>query len=604
MAEAEPSELTTYRIHRVMAEAWSHTALRDSLQVVADGVVELVGFGVAALSVLHDTGELEVVAVGGDDSAREELLGTFSPMAGLAEELAVAEHWGPRLRFVPHERLSSAVGTIGWVPQYEPVDSPDAWHPLDLLIALITDADGVVRGTMSVDLPDDGLRPGAERRRQLETYAEQAGRAILTAVERARLSERVRLADAARKVVREASGQLSTDALLDAAKEAVVDGFDIQGLWLHTFDADGDGPGRLHSSDGAQLRLEPEMVALGEKIARACWAEQRTLVVSPRREDWLLAPAEHEAVCDYLASVAVTSVMVVPLGAGQECSGLLALTRDDSDPDWSDAEATAALDIGHDLGRALLNARLFERERRLVDELQALDAYKSRLIATVSHELKTPLSTVVGHVEMLGMDPDLSSRGRTSVDAIGRGASRLHHLVDSLLMLAKVGDPHNVLDPAPVDLGAALRETAQLLEVQAETRGVVLDVDLPEAPVLALGDQDELDQLCTNLVSNAVKYSVAGGRVELGVRRVAHGPDVCVELWVTDHGIGISEVDQEQLFGEFFRSTNPVAVAQPGTGLGLTIVARIVERHRGRIDVRSVLGEGTTFRVELPAAPG
>ncbi len=384
---------------------------------------------------------------------------------------------------------------------------------------------------MSVDLPDDGLRPGAERRRQLVTYAEQAGRAILTAVERARLSERVRLADAARKVVREASGQLSTDALLDAAKEAVVDGFDIQGLWLHTFDADGDGPGRLHSSDGAQLRLEPEMVALGEKIARACWAEQRTLVVSPRREDWFLAPAEHEAVCDYLASVAVTSVMVVPLGAGQECSGLLALTRDDSDPDWSDAEATAALDIGHDLGRALLNARLFERERRLVDELQALDAYKSRLIATVSHELKTPLSTVVGHVEMLGMDPDLSSRGRTSVDAIGRGASRLHHLVDSLLMLAKVGDPHNVLDPAPVDLGAALRETAQLLEVQAETRGVVLDVDLPEAPVLALGDQDELDQLCTNLVSNAVKYSVAGGRVELGVRRVAHGPDVCVELW-------------------------------------------------------------------------
>ncbi|WP_299056474.1 GAF domain-containing sensor histidine kinase [uncultured Nocardioides sp.] len=595
------SDVTTYRIHRVMAEAWSHTALKDSLQVVADGVVEVVGFGVAAVSVLHDTGELEVVALAGDDDARDELLGTFSPLAGLMEELTVAEHWGPRLRFVPHELLGENVSTIGWVPDYEPVDSPDAWHPMDLLIALITDDAGQIRGSMSVDLPDDGMRPGPERRRQLELYAEQAARAILTAVERARLGERVRLADTARKVVREAAAELSSGALLDAARQAVVDGFDIQGLWLRTFEEPAGEQGRVHSSDGLEVVIPPVMVAMGERIARACWEHQRGLVVSTRREDWLLGSEDHQQICDFLTSVDVTSTLIVPLGAGQECLGVLALTRDDTDPDWSDAEITAALEIGHDLGRALLTARLFERERRLVDELQALDAYKSRLIATVSHELKTPLSTVIGHVEILEMDPELTTRGRTSVGAIGRGAHRLHNLVNSLLMLAKVGDPHNVMEPVPVDLGRALKEVAELLAMQAESRGLRLDLVTQQEAVVAHGDPYELDQLVTNLASNAVKYSVDGGRVELGVE--AHPGAGVLELWVTDEGLGISESDQEQLFSEFFRSTNPQALKQPGTGLGLTIVARIVERHHGRIEVTSALGVGTTFRVTLPLAP-
>ncbi|MCH1866112.1 GAF domain-containing sensor histidine kinase [Nocardioides sp. CFH 31398] len=598
VVEETSSDSTTYRIHRVMADAWSHTALKDSLQVVADGVVEVVGFGVAAVSVLHDTGELEVVALSGDDGARDELLGTFSPLSGLLEELTVAEHWGPRLRFVPHERLSQNVSTIGWVPDYEPVDDPDAWHPMDLLIALITDDAGEIRGSMSVDLPDDGMRPGPERRRQLETYAEQAARAIVSAVERARLGERVRLADTARKVVREAAGELSSGPLLDAARQAVVDGFDIQGLWLRTFDDEDDERQRANREG---TPIPAAMLEMGDRIARACWEHQRALMVSTRREDWLLSPEEHQRICDFLLAVHVTSILVVPLGAGQECLGVLALARDDTDPDWSDAEIAAALEIGQDLGRALLTARLFERERKLVDELQQLDAYKSRLIATVSHELKTPLSTVIGHVELLDTDDELSSRGQASVQAIGRGAHRLHNLVNSLLMLAKVGDPHNVIEPVLVDIGRALKEVAQLLEMQADDRDVTFDLVTPQDAVVAHGDPYELDQLVTNLASNAVKYSGDGGRVELGVEE---GPAAgTLTMWVSDEGLGISESDQQQLFAEFFRSTNPQALAQPGTGLGLTIVARIVERHHGRIEVDSELGVGTTFRVTLPLAP-
>jgi len=116
--------------------------------------------------------------------------------------------------------------------------------------------------------------------------------------------------------------------------------------------------------------------------------------------------------------------------------------------------------------------------------------------------------------------------------------------------------------------------------------------------VLALGDADELDRVCANLVSNAVKYTPEGRSVTVSLARV--GDQVVLEC--SDEGIGISTSDQEQLFTEFYRSSNPEAIAQPGTGLGLAIVSRIVGRHHGRIEVESSLGKGSTFRVYLPAA--
>jgi signal transduction histidine kinase len=113
-----------------------------------------------------------------------------------------------------------------------------------------------------------------------------------------------------------------------------------------------------------------------------------------------------------------------------------------------------------------------------------------------------------------------------------------------------------------------------------------------------LGAATELDQVVANLVGNAVKYTPDGGSVTVSLSR--SGDEVVLQ--VADTGIGISAEDQEQLFTEFFRSNNPQAVAQPGTGLGLTIVARIVARHGGRLHLTSELGAGSTFRVVLPAA--
>lgn len=570
---------------------------RHALQLIAEGVTELAGFGIAAIRVLREDG-LEIVAVAGDDDARDQLIGSVTPVHLIQQELDLADDWGP-LRFVPHDRLEDGADTWGWVPDLEPTDDPDAWHPLDALLAPLYDASGNLRGLLSIDLPVDGRRPGEAQRRVLEKYAEQAGRAVITALEREDLAEQVRLADAARNIVRRASGQSSLTKVLEECGEALVDGFRARGMWIQTFDEDGRGTGSVYASDGTEVALPDDLVEIAERSARRAWADQAVYVVSRDRDTAGLTPQQEDQILGFLGHIGVHSILFVPLGAGADHLGNLVLTRAAGSPEWTETEATAALDIGHDLGRAILTARNFEREHRLVAELQALDTYKSQLIATVSHELKNPLAAILGHLEMLETATEVSESTRTSLSSIDRGARRLERVVDDLLLLSKVGDPENAILPRPVDLHAIVDDVFDLTAVVAAQRHLTIRVEAPPEPVVAMGDADELDRVLANLVSNAVKYSPENRTITVILAR--RGAEI--ELSCQDEGIGISEADRELLFREFFRSNNPVALAQPGTGLGLAIVTRIVERHQGRIEVDSELGVGSTFRVFLPAAP-
>lgn len=581
-----------------LAEASS----RDALQTIAEGVTDLAGFGIAAISVVRDDGKLELIAIAGDDGGAEEIRGRRTPVASLMTELEKADDWG-LLKFVPHERLDLGTGeeAWGWVPGSDltPATGPDAWHPLDMLVAPLYDDQGVLRGTLAMDVPLDGRRPGVAQRRVLHIYAEQAGRAVVTALEREALAARVRLADAARIIVRNASSQTSLSAILADSREALTEGFQAHGMWIQTFNEDGLGTGAIYSADGGQIELPDELIEVADKAARRAWELQTTEVIAPSRAFGpTITTGQGEHVLAFLSAIGIGSLLFAPLGAGPECLGNLVLTREPNAPEWSEVEGAAALDIGHDLGRAILNARTFEREHQLVEELQALDVYKSQLIATVSHELKNPLTAIMGHLEMLDSTPDLGDRTRSSLAAMERGTQRLGRVIDDLLLLSKVGDPNTPVIAAPVDLHGVLDDVVDLSSIAADRKNITVSLDVPPGPVLAMGDSDELDRVCANLVSNAVKYTPEGRGVRLGLTREGEQ----VVLTCADEGYGISTPDQEKLFTEFFRSTNPEAVAQPGTGLGLAIVARIVARHDGRIELDSELGKGSTFRVYLPAA--
>jgi signal transduction histidine kinase len=580
---------------------WSDGPSRDALQLIAEGVTELAGFGIAAISVARDDGKLEVMAVAGSEEARLQLQGVRTPIDRLMEEIAKADDWGGLLRFVPHERLDLNEGEDwGWVPDLVPVQGPDAWHPMDLLIALLHDDEGVLRGTMSIDVPKDGRRPGQAQRAVLQKYAEQAGRAVITALEREALAAHVRLADAARKIVRTASAQLSLERILEDSREALVEGFQAHGMWIQTFEQDGLGTGTIHAADGSQIVLPDALVAIAERAARRAWSLQRVEVVAHGREFGPTITSEQgEQILSFLAGIGIGSILFAPLGAGPECLGNLVLTRTSRSEEWTEVETTIALDIGHDLGRVILNARAFEREHRLVEELRALDTYKSQLIATVAHELRNPLTAIMGHLEMLETSPDITAATRSSLSVMDRGTQRLARVIEDLLLLARVGDPHHPVSAGAVDLHHVVDEVVELSSVAADRKGIIVSVRAPDGPLIAPGDADELDRLCANLVSNAIKYTPEGRTITIELAR--DGDHVVLSF--SDEGIGISADDQRKLFQEFFRSTNPAAVALPGTGLGLTIVKRILERHGGRIEVESELGKGSTFRVRLPASP-
>ena len=593
----EESPDTGLRLDEIMSGAWSQAELVDALQEIADGVYGVVGFGVAAISVLRDNDELEIVAVSGNADAREELLGKRRALTTLEADIAMADWWGP-LCFVPEERVVDRLEDPGWVPDVVPVDDPNAWKPLDFLFSPLRDDVGDPVGVLAVDLPADGLRPDQERQRLLQRYADYSAKAVNALLARERLTERLRLAETARSIVRTASAQLDLDRILADCQEAIVEGFGAHGMWIQTFEGGGvRGHGAIFAGEGTEVEIPAALVEIAVAAAHRCWDEQRVAFASRRRDPVkdILLPDEREQVLDFVDRIGVASLLFVPLGAGPECLGNLVLTRAERDHEWTQVEADAAFDIGHDLGRAVLNARLFQREKQLLEEMRELDSYKSQLIKTVSHEFKNPLTSILGHLELLE-GVELDAMGGASLEVIAPNTNRLQRLVADMLLLSSVNDPNRPLDPRPVDLHEVLEDVHEIVGVQAEARAIKIVVDAPHEPVCALGERPELERVLVNLISNAVKYSPEDAVVSVQLSRVGDR----VRFTVTDQGLGISRNDQVRLFDEFFRSSNPDATRRPGTGLGLAIVKRIIDRHAGEISVESKLGEGSTFQVTLP----
>jgi signal transduction histidine kinase len=567
---------------------WSDSSARAVLQLMVESVAEMIGFQVATLSVVLGD-ELVTMAYTGPEEYRE-FLQQPDPVSVLDPVLEHAEPWG-RFRFLAAEDYPEEGFDGHWMVVADVQgDSPDDWHPYDVLLGLLRDDDGRLLGVLSVDRPTSGKRPDDRQRALLERYAAQAERAVLTAFEREALVQQVAHAEAARRLVRAASmpDQGSLDAVLRQTHRPLVEGFGASGSWIQVF---GPERGYARARDGDMVTISDDVVEMARALAPQLWAEQRVLVIAAGDADGPgLAGARRQ-----LGDLGLASLLAVPLGAGTESLGFLVLTRRGQDPPWSEAEQAAAMEIGHDLGAALMTARALERERNLVRELKQLDDYRSQLIATLSHELRTPLTVISGNLELLG-DLALDEQAAHYHAAMARGTGRMQKVVEDLLLLARVSDPQHPLVPVPVDLHAVIHDVVSLVASSAEAKGLGLSVELGSSALVVPGDPDELDRLLGNLVSNAVKYTDSGGSVTVS----AETNDDHVVVRVADDGIGISEEDQRGLFRAFFRSTNPDALSQPGTGLGLAIAATIAERHDGTVEVASRLGEGTTFTVTLP----
>ncbi|HEX5163860.1 MAG TPA: ATP-binding protein, partial [Thermomicrobiales bacterium] len=290
--------------------------------------------------------------------------------------------------------------------------------------------------------------------------------------------------------------------------------------------------------------------------------------------------------------VPLHSIIIVLVRVHERPIGTLGLGRERPGEPYTEEDLLLLQELADRAGLAIENARLFR---------EAQDAIRSReqFLSIASHELKTPLTSVKASAQLLGRrmqrDPIDRERLMPLVAQVQSEIGRLENLVHDLLDATRIQQGRLELRPEPVDLVDLARQALGRFESAAQQAPVhTLRLDAPE-PIIVEIDPDRIDQVITNLISNALKYSPDGGDVGVAVRRI----DSVAEIAVSDAGIGISQAEQATLFQPFARG-DVARQSIGGTGLGLFISAEIVERHGGTIEVESTPGHGSTFTVRLP----
>jgi PAS domain S-box-containing protein len=281
-----------------------------------------------------------------------------------------------------------------------------------------------------------------------------------------------------------------------------------------------------------------------------------------------------------------------------------ALTRVFEEP-WSPGEALTEevpLPDGRTLYASVSTILSADGERigrvavmRDITHFKELDEMKSEFVATVSHDLRAPLTFMRGYTTMLPMVGDLSEKQLEYVEKILHGVGQMGELIDDLLDLGRI-EAGVGLERKPCHLGAVLVEAVDGMRARAAAKGLTLRLEPAEGAAVIAGDAALLRQAITNLVDNAIKYTPSGGIVTVGLSV----RDEQAMIRVADTGIGIAPDDQVRLFEKFYRVKRRDTMGIKGTGLGLAIVKSIVERHGGKVWVDSALDQGSTFHVNLP----
>ncbi len=242
------------------------------------------------------------------------------------------------------------------------------------------------------------------------------------------------------------------------------------------------------------------------------------------------------------------------------------------------------------------------------DQTAAQEAGQMRrdFVANVSHELRTPLTALLGFIETLGgaARDDAAARDHF-LKIMAQEANRMTRLVNDLLSLSRVEEEERMRPRQNVDLAALLSSVIRGLEPQARDAGVDVDLDLQASDEMVPGDPGQLAQVFTNLVENAIKYGASGGTVVVRLLPRAMNMRLrgdAVEIVVSDKGDGIASHHIARLTERFYRVDNHRSREVGGTGLGLAIVKHIINRHRGRLVIKSQIGQGTDVSVFLPTS--
>ncbi len=432
---------------------------------------------------------------------------------------------------------------------------------------------GVIVGTLVKRLRDERATAGA-RATEAEALRDELGRRadILDATNRAAraLGSSLDLNQAFAAFIRELRGLIAFER---TAIVLLEDGN------LRVFAAAGEAaervfpPGTVAAVEGSVVE---DVVAGGQTIYREDMSESR-----------------YDEERDFLV-LGLHSRVVAPLLSGAETIGAISVVRREPHA-FSAGEIELLGLLGRLVGSGIQNIRAYEAERTTVEELRRLSALRADFVSLVSHELRSPMASVIGSARTLERRwRELTAEQRESFLAlIAHETSRLAELIGDVLDTSRIEAGTFSYSFAEVDLAQLVRDSAAAAERGQDEVAVEAVVRSP-LPVVR-GDRDRLRQVLVNLIDNAVKYSPPGDQVKVE----AETTDGRVVIEVRDRGPGISPEHQRLIFEKFGRA-NVAEHAKPGTGLGLFIARSIAEAHGGALEVRSAPGRGATFRLSLP----
>lgn len=288
------------------------------------------------------------------------------------------------------------------------------------------------------------------------------------------------------------------------------------------------------------------------------------------------------------------------------CEALTQINNDQSNALRASARAAAAVtrhsardeDLYEDLTR--LNNQLVSMQRELARknvQLERLNQQKNELLGMAAHDLRNPLGVILGYARFLLMDGEkLDAKQRKFLDAIVRSSNFMNALVSDLLDISAIEAGHLELKEAPTDLTDLVRQVLDLERLIADRKDIEVVLARADETGSIRLDERKIEQVLHNLVSNAVKYSHSGTKIEVSI---AQEGDV-VRVAVRDEGQGIPLDEQAKLFTPFQKASVRTTAGEKSTGLGLAIARKIVEAHKGRITLQSEPGVGSTFEINLP----
>ncbi|MCR4407375.1 MAG: HAMP domain-containing histidine kinase [Anaerolineae bacterium] len=316
-------------------------------------------------------------------------------------------------------------------------------------------------------------------------------------------------------------------------------------------------------------------VPIDNSIAGEVLKTGKPLIVADVRKD-----PRHYNLVDSITKFSTKSILAVPLIVKDKTIGVVEVVNKLEEGGFTEEDVEVLTTMAAQAAVAIENARLFEQ---------------SDLISEVVHELRTPVTSIVGYAQMLKL-PDIPEDSKQQfADIIRREAVRLGNMVNDFLEWARLESGRVHLSKEPIDMRALAEETILVVRPQADMRDITMSLQAPDEIPTVVGDAKRLKQVLLNLMSNAVKYNRDGGWVDV---KIAVSPEM-LNVSVSDTGYGIAPEDLPHIFQRFYRVASTEEQVK-GTGLGLCIAKQIVEMHGGTMDVESQLGVGTTFSFTLP----